>query len=432
MINKIKDILNSMTSISSWHIEDVKSSSSELFFVKQEIDMSRFKDIHNFTVTVYTDFEEESEKYKGSSTALIYPTMDEVEIKKALEEAAYASTFVKNQFYPILNKTENKFIKSSNTFNNKELDLWMPELSKGILKSEPSFKSALNSAELFLTKNTTRIQNSNGVDVSYENYDIYFEFVTNSVDNKDVESFKQISFSDYTPDFLSNEISELIEFTNEKTLATSTPSFEDINVIITGEHTKTILSYYTFQSNASSVYNKLSTYQIDDKVQGDNVKGDFVTIKLDPNLSNSTFSSPFDSDGLPLKKVSIIEKGILKSYWGSSRYSHYLNISPVGNIKNVVVDSGSKSIEEMKEKPYLELLEFSDFQMNPLTGDFAGEIRLGRYFDGNKIIPVTTGSISGNIKDIQSEMYLSKEIAQYNNYKGPKSIQLLNMKIAGN
>ena len=84
----------------------------------------------------------------------------------------------------------------------------------------------------------------------------------------------------------------------------------------------------------------------------------------------------------------------------------------------------------MKADHFLELLVFSDFEVNPLTGDFSGEIRLGRYFDGEKTIPVSGGHITGNIENIHNNMFLSKKLQQNNNFIGPKTIQLFNINIS--
>ncbi len=70
--------------------------------------------------------------------------------------------------------------------------------------------------------------------------------------------------------------------------------------------------------------------------------------------------------------------------------------------------------------------------MDAMTGDFGGEFRLGIYFDGEKEIPVTLGSVSANLKEVQNELYLSKEVVKSNNYIGPKFIKFNNINIAGN
>ena len=101
-------------------------------------------------------------------------------------------------------------------------------------------------------------------------------------------------------------------------------------------------------------------------------------------------------------------------------------------MRNIVIEGGSKSIQELKEGPHLELFNFSDFQMDVLTGNFGGEIRLGMYFDGETSTPITLGSITGNAKKVEQEMYLSKELQKLNGFVGPKIIKIKNVTIVGN
>jgi predicted Zn-dependent protease len=86
------------------------------------------------------------------------------------------------------------------------------------------------------------------------------------------------------------------------------------------------------------------------------------------------------------------------------------------------ITGGTASTKDLRDTPYLELVSFSDFQVDPVTGDFGSEIRLGFYFDGEKTIPVTGGSISGNMAKINETMRMSIENRQYNNYHGPATI----------
>jgi predicted Zn-dependent protease len=152
---------------------------------------------------------------------------------------------------------------------------------------------------------------------------------------------------------------------------------------------------------------------------------------VDPFLPNSTASIGFDEDGLPLEAVSIIEQGIIKRYIATSRFAQYLNVEPTGAISNYRIKGGSRSYEELKQEPHLEAIAFSDFSVDNLSGDFCGEIRLARYFDGERVIPVTGGSISGNILELQNELYLSKELQRDNNFEGPMAIKLRKVAIAG-
>ncbi|MBA7541192.1 hypothetical protein ES705_33499 [subsurface metagenome] len=172
----------------------------------------------------------------------------------------------------------------------------------------------------------------------------------------------------------------------------------------------------------TSVYNNISSAKTGDNLQGINVKGDTVSISLEPYLPNSVYSVPYDSDGFPLKPASIIEGNVLKNYWGSLRYCHYLNEDTTGMIKNFKVKPGNISVNDYKKEPYLEIVYFSAFLVEPLTGDFGGEIRLGYYFDGKEKIPVTGGSIGGNINKLHQEI---------ENFIGPETVKLLNVGVSG-
>jgi PmbA protein len=88
-------------------------------------------------------------------------------------------------------------------------------------------------------------------------------------------------------------------------------------------------------------------------------------------------------------------------------------------------------MDELKQEPYLMTAAFSDFTVDTLTGDFCGEIRLAWYYDGKTTVPVTGGSVTGNITELQNEMYLSKERQKDNNFEGPAMVMLKNVTVAG-
>ncbi|MCL2193310.1 MAG: modulator protein, partial [Treponema sp.] len=68
---------------------------------------------------------------------------------------------------------------------------------------------------------------------------------------------------------------------------------------------------------------------------------------------------------------------------------------------------------------------------DPVTGDFGSEIRLGFYYDGEKTVPVTGGSISGNMPAIQDTLRMSVKERQYNYYRGPETICIRGASISG-
>ena len=432
MLKKITDILRNQMAGNAYKIVEQKIESAELFFIKKELDMNRSKKVHHFDVTVYKDFAENGVQYKGSATTKIYPTLTETEIRTALDEAALAAGFVKNKYYPLVKPAVLKGAVQESMFAQKKLTEWLPELTISLFQADTNDRGGLNSAELFLNQIQTRIVTSEGIDLTRENYRGELEFIVNwKEESEEVELYKEIFFADFDPSLLTGNVARMLTYSKEKALATATPALKKQTVLLTGEPVRELLNFYYVQSAAQSVYEETSTISPGELIQGQDVKGDLVTLRLDPFLNNSTRSTPFDQEGWPLETVTIFEAGKLMRYWGDNRYSYYLNVAPTGNIGNLVFGGGTRSLQKSKENPYLELVAFSDFQLDSLTGDFAGEIRLGWYFDGSKTVPVTGGSISGNIKEVQQEMYFSQELQQENNFVGPQTIQLFNVSVAG-
>ena len=60
--------------INGWKIEEKFIEGQEYFFVKRELDLSRAKKVRHFDLTVYRDFYESGEKYRGSSSTRLSPT----------------------------------------------------------------------------------------------------------------------------------------------------------------------------------------------------------------------------------------------------------------------------------------------------------------------------------------------------------------------
>lgn len=433
MINKIKEMLKKKNII-SYKIHEEKTLSIELFFIKKNLDMDRNKKVHHYKVTVYKDYEDKGVKYKGNSTTNIHPTMNENEIEKALDDASFAAGYVKNPYYPLTNDSmqykNNQILESD--FSRESLSHMAYKIGEAIYSVDKYDKGGINSCEIFLNKKYSRILNSEGVDIEAVSYNCLVEFISTwKEDDEEVELYKSMNFSEFSKEDICNEVEKMISFSKDKARAKNTPDLNKATVILTHESVKELFTFYYAKSCAESVYNKNSEWNIGDKVQGDAVKGDNITLIIDPFMKNSTFSRSFDNDGYPLEKINVIEDGELKNYIGDIRFGHYLNVKERGMVKNFFVKAGNTSILDMRKESYLEIAAFSDFNVDNITGDLGGEIRLGFYYDGNERIPVTGGSITGNIYKLHDEMFLSKEIQKDNEFEGPKAVKFLNVTVSG-
>ncbi|KKK89126.1 hypothetical protein LCGC14_2736250, partial [marine sediment metagenome] len=403
----------------------------ELFFIRDRVDMNRSKEVEHFQLTVYRDFEE-GKPYRGSVSLRLYPGSTEAEMEQTIDNGAFAAGLVRNEPFPLVHPSVSTREpparppprqdapghvgpgqaapgQTASRFAEKDLRHWLKPLSETLYSNAGE---GINSAELFLDRIETRIMNSAGVDVSFTRYRGAIDLITECQgDKEEVELSKFIEFSDFVPDRIVRLRDQQLRLCRDRAVAAATPSMESA-VMLTGEPVKEFFQYYLAQSSAESAYKGLSILKPGQSAQGAEIRGDLFTLSLDPDLPNSTYSSPWDLDGYPLKKTAVIDRGRLLNFWGPLRFCHYLGIKPSGSIGNVVVEGGSRPMATLRQGPCLEVVSFSDFQTNPLTGDFGGEIRLAYLSkDGSRDrgLPVSGGSISGNILNVQGEMTLSRE-----------------------
>jgi len=167
---------------------------------------------------------------------------------------------------------------------------------------------------------------------------------------------------------------------------------------------------------------------------------DNLSISTNPFMPLNPCSASFDHDGVLSKKVSIIEKGIFKNYLADKQYADYLNVPPTGAFGSVDISGGTSSLDKMynsyKTLPYIEIVAFSSFVPNNISGDFSAEIRLGYIVvkdkQGNAIkTPFKGGLFTGNVFKLIENIYISKEIKEETGYKGPKAVMFENSVVAG-
>ena len=109
----------------------------------------------------------------------------------------------------------------------------------------------------------------------------------------------------------------------------------------------------------------------------------------------------------------------------------YLGEEESGIVRNVSVDGGSSSKEELRSGDYIEVVEFSDFQVDPMSGDIVGEIRLGYLHEGGTVKIVTGGSVSGSVSEVLPSLKFSRETKQYDTMVIPEVTRMEDMRITG-
>ncbi len=98
---------------------------------------------------------------------------------------------------------------------------------------------------------------------------------------------------------------------------------------------------------------------------------------------------------------------------------------------NFEAGGGTGTEESLRSDSYIEIVEFSDFSVDDVTGDIAGEIRLGYWHDKENVTPVSGGSISGSLVELINEMRFSVKTRHYDNYLIPELTRLEGVNITG-
>ena len=426
------ELLNGRNDIDGWLINETSTDSHEFFFIAKKLDMNRTKTVEKIQLTVYKDFENDGSQYKGSASTTLPPALEISELTDILDDLIFAACYVKNADYQLVQKQEEKAKNIPCNLASKDPMTIAPKIIEAMYSQDVYDEGRINSVELFLEQTSNHLMNSEGVDQNYTAYYGEIELIVDwQAEGKEaVELFNLLQFSDVDYDKLKDFVKDAL--TTAKLRAEATPLLDvpKIPILLTRTSVPTFFEYFTAKSSAEAVYQKYSSLQVGQAIQGDTITGDAVTLKLKPIIPGSPSSRAVDGDGVLLSDILLYDNGVLKQYHGSNRYAQYLGVPITGHIPNVEISGGKHSEAELREEPYLELIAFSDFQMNEITGDFGGEIRLAKYVDKGTTHYLTGGSISANFKQVAPSMLLSKETQQIGSTICPKVIKLFDVSLA--
>ncbi len=152
-----------------------------------------------------------------------------------------------------------------------------------------------------------------------------------------------------------------------------------------------------------------------DKV-GQRVASDCISLIDDPTVEGTYGSSPFDAEGLPTRRNSIIEGGVLNGYLHNSTTAKKFNVATTANAGlvaprpfNLVVEQGQRSLDELIDSVEKGIYVTNDWYLryqNYRTGDFSTIPRDAMFLViGGKIArPIKELRISDNLLRILSSV----------------------------
>ncbi|MDF1573847.1 MAG: TldD/PmbA family protein [Bacteroidales bacterium] len=142
-------------------------------------------------------------------------------------------------------------------------------------------------------------------------------------------------------------------------------------------------------------------------MKGEQIGSDLMTIMDDPFLVSGRGSRLFDSEGMATEKRSVIEKGILKTYYIDTYYAKKLEMEATsGETTNLIFKPGEKDLEGLLadiERGIL-VTGFNGGNSNSATGDFSFGIEGFLVEKGKLIQAVAEMNITGNFRQLWKDL----------------------------
>jgi PmbA protein len=196
------------------------------------------------------------------------------------------------------------------------------------------------------------------------------------------------------------------------------------------------VSGYALYKRASFLLDKL----------GERLAPDFVTVYDDGRMQGGLGSRPFDGEGLPTRKTTVVERGVLRSYLLDTYSGRKLGLSSTGNASRSVGDSpsvgptnfylvpGTSTPEQIigSVTRGLYVTDLIGFGINMVTGDYSRGASGFWIENGELAYPVEEITIAGNLKRMFAGIETLGNDLVFRGRVASPTIKLAEMTIAGN
>ncbi len=423
MLEQIVSLLKE-SGVHAWELSDVQNRGWEFYFIRRSLDQNRAKNVEHIQIKVYQLIEDG--KFMGSASAELPPTATLEEAKKLISDLAYRATLVKNRPYPL--NPPRAGVPMTDESDTAAIAEDFIRTMRALPETE---NEDVNSYEIFVSDKIRRFLNSEGVDITERYPDSMIEVVVNARrDGHEIELYRNFTSGSCDSEALKRDLGKAMAYGRDRLITRPTPNLEKADVLFSGSDACSIYEYFVDRCNAAMIFRQLSDWSVGKPIAED-IRGDRVNVYARRLLPNSSRNRGFDAEGAPIRDTALLEQSVPKEILGGRMFSSYMGLENSFSPTNIEVSGGTKTEEELRRGPYLEAVEFSDFQVDAMTGDIFGEIRLGYWHDGETVTPVSGGSVSGSMLDFVKELYMSREQAQYDSMRIPALTLLKNVTVTG-
>ncbi|HLE11364.1 MAG TPA: TldD/PmbA family protein [Bacteriovoracaceae bacterium] len=267
----------------------------------------------------------------------------------------------------------------------------------------------------------TEIRNSNGLNVSRENsYHANIPMLLFPGTYANIhEAFMTNGFNKVNTD----DLSQMIGLYNRGQKEISPPA-EKMSIIFAPPTLYALMWRFTEATSARNIYQKVSP--VKDKI-GEKIFSEKLTIIDNPHNEKNLVPCSFDDEGVPTNKLTLVENGVLKSFYNDLNYAGKLKVKPTGHgYKNAAWGGETVSLKPNPSLQHLQILpgnislekmisgikrgvllcgSLGAHSGNIINGDFSLGINPGLYIENGEIVGrIKDGMISGNIYDVMKRV----------------------------
>jgi PmbA protein len=170
-----------------------------------------------------------------------------------------------------------------------------------------------------------------------------------------------------------------------------------------------------------------------------------VTVYDDGRVVGGLGSRPFDGEGLPTRKTTVVERGVLKSYLLDTYSGRKLGLVSTGNASRSVGENpsvgptnfylapGTKTAQDIIKtvKQGLYVTDLIGFGINMVTGDYSRGAS-GFWIEGGELgYPVEEITIAGNLKDMFAGIEMIGSDLVFRGRIASPTVKIAEMMVAG-
>ena len=416
-LDLIEKGLNSKN-IEEYEIYLVEKNIYETIFLKNQADNEREIRDFEYFIRILSQ-----KKDKTGIGVIKGNSLDKGQIDKNIDICATLSKFNSSTKYFFPGKTQ---ISDLNTADKKILDdpiAIKKDLAEELISEASQQKDVKTTFGRFrIHSYHSFLRNSNALNLNSKKTFFFVEFALKAQENGELSEFWEVGYYKEKEHLKFNErVNNWARRAKDILRAEEPKPANDAIVIFSPSVLRAAINpVIGFHALALAHFEKVSRYNIGDKVASDN-----ITLIDDGLLDGGLSSNSWDSEGNPQQETEVLKNGVFRNRLYNQKYAILDNVQSTGNAKraengtvvngnsNLKILPGDISLEEMisnvKEGYYIE--QFSWLHPDNISGNFGAEIRNGYYIkNGEFQNPIKLGNVSGNVLEmVKNCLYISKE-----------------------